>query len=111
MPAGHPPIHKSLIYSELELFSIIFRVGQPVSHLVCYTIRMKMKNENNHFIVTTKTGSRWAAIGASFAQVRREFFGNHLGKGMQIVKIEKGRLFTPDEEEELRREKIEQMCR
>jgi len=69
-----------------------------------------MKNEN-HFIVTTKTGSRWAATGASFAQVRREFFGKHFGKGMKIVKIERGRLFTPEEERELHEEKIEMMCR
>ncbi len=78
---------------------------------VCYTTRMKMKDENQttDFIVTTTNGTRWGTTAASFAQVRREFFGKHIG--LKIEKIERGRLFTPEEEEELRREKDEERCR
>jgi hypothetical protein len=66
---------------------------------------MKDENETTHFIVTTTNGTRWGAEGASFAQVRREFFGKHIG--LKIDKIERGRLFTPEEEEEMKREKDE----
>jgi len=55
----------------------------------------------NHFIITTKRGTRWAATGASFAQVRREFFL----RGRTIQSIERGRLFSEEEEAELKREK------
>ena len=72
---------------------------------------MKDKKETTDFIVTTTNGTRWGATGASFAQVRREFFGRHFGKGMDIEKIERGSLFTPEEEAELKREKDEERCR
>ena len=72
---------------------------------------MNKENNQQDFIVTTTNGTRWGTTAASFAQVRREFFGKHFGKGMEIEKIERGSLFTPEEEEELRREKDEERCR
>ena len=72
---------------------------------------MKDENETTHFIVTTNNGTRWAETAVSFGQVRRNFFGKHFGSGMTIAKIEKGRLFTPEEEEEMRQEKIREMSR
>ena len=79
-----------------------------MSHPLCYTTRMKMKDEK-HFTVTTSNGTRWAATGASFADVRNNFFGNKIG--LEITSVEAGRLFTHEEEEELRREKDEERCR
>ena len=67
-----------------------------------------MKDEKD-FIVTTSNGTRWAATGASFADVRNNFFGSKIGLEIQAIAL--GRLFTHEEEEELRREKIEEMCR
>ena len=61
------------------------------------------------FIVTTTNGTRWAETGVSFGQVRRQFFGKKVG--MKIEKIERGRLFTDEEEEDLRREKDIERCR
>ena len=77
-----------------------------------YIIHM-MNEENNQtdFIVTTTNGTRWGATAASFAQVRREFFGKHFGKGMEIESIKRGKLFTDEEEEDLRREKDIERCR
>ena len=75
---------------------------------------MKENMKNNKtaqvdFIVTTTNGTRWAETGASFGEVRRKFFGKKVG--MKIASVELGRLFSHEEEEELRREKIEEMCR
>ena len=73
-----------------------------------------MLNKESHkqdFIVTTTNGTRWGATAASFAQVRREFFGKHFGKGMEIESIKRGKLFTDEEEEDLRREKDIERCR
>jgi hypothetical protein len=69
-----------------------------------------MKHEKD-FIVTTTNGTRWGTTAASFAQVRLEFFGKHFGSGMEIESIKRGKLFTHEESEQLRREKIEQSCR
>ena len=71
-------------------------------------IRDKMRDKKD-FIVTTSNGTRWAATGASFADVRNNFFGNKIG--LEIVNVEAGRLFTHEEEEDLRREKDEERCR
>jgi hypothetical protein len=60
-------------------------------------------NNGTDFIVTTTNGTRWGTTAASFAQVRREFFGKHAG--LKIEKIERGRLFTSEEEEEMDRDK------
>jgi len=71
-----------------------------------------MKNNKTaqvDFIVTTTNGTRWAETGASFGEVRRKFFGKKVG--MKIASVELGRLFTHEEEAELKREKIEEMCR
>ena len=75
-----------------------------------YIIHM-MNEENNQtdFIVTTTNGTRWAETGVSFGQVRRQFFGKKVG--LKIEKIERGRLFTHEEEAELKREKDEERCR
>ena len=75
-----------------------------------YIIHM-MNEENNQtdFIVTTTNGTRWAETGGSFGQVRRQFFGKKVG--LKIEKIERGRLFTHEEEAELKREKDEERCR
>ena len=78
---------------------------------LCYIIAMKDKKETTDFIVTTTNGTRWGATGASFAQVRREFFGRHFGKGMEIESITRGKLFTDEESEELKREKDIERCR
>jgi hypothetical protein len=67
-----------------------------------------MKHEKD-FIVTTSNGTRWAATGESFADVRNNFFGNKIG--LEIANVEAGRLFTYEEEEDLRREKDEERCR
>jgi len=72
---------------------------------------MKDKKETTDFIVTTTNGTRWGATAASFAQVRLEFFGKHFGSGMEIESITRGKLFTDEESEELRREKLEHSCR
>tara|TARA_R110002110_G_scaffold174917_3_gene378245 strand:- start:980 stop:1198 length:219 start_codon:yes stop_codon:yes gene_type:complete len=66
---------------------------------------MKDIKETTDFIVTTTNGTRWGTTAASFGQVRREFFGKHFGSGMEIESIERGRLFTPEEEAQLKREK------
>ena len=72
---------------------------------------MKDKKETIDFIVTTTNGTRWGTTAASFAQVRREFFGRHFGKGMEIESITRGKLFTDEESEQLRKEKIEESIR
>jgi predicted transcriptional regulator len=72
---------------------------------------MKDIKETTDFIVTTTNGTRWSATGASFAQIRREFFGKFFGSGMEIATIERGRLFTHEEEAELKREKDIERCR
>ena len=69
-----------------------------------------MKDKKD-FIVTTTNGTRWGTTAASFAQVRLEFFGKHFGSGMEIQSIERGKLFTDEESEQLRREKDIERCR
>ena len=68
---------------------------------------MKDRKETTDFIVTTSNGTRWAATGTSLANVRENFFGNKIGLGIESIVL--GRLFTHEEEEELREEKIEMM--
>ena len=72
---------------------------------------MKDIKETTDFIVTTTNGTRWGTTAASFGQVRLEFFGKHFGSGMEIESITRGKLFTDEESEQLRREKLEEMCR
>ena len=71
----------------------------------------KQQNETTDFIVTTTNGTRWATTAASFGQVRLEFFGKHFGSGMEIESITRGKLFTDEESEQLRKEKIEEFIR
>ena len=68
---------------------------------------MKDRKETTDFIVTTSNGTRWAATGTSLANVRENFFGSKIGLGIESIAL--GRLFTHEEEEELREEKIEMM--
>jgi len=72
---------------------------------------MKDKKATTDFIVTTTNGTRWGTTAASFAQVRLEFFGKHFGSGMGIESITRGKLFTDEESEELRKEKIKDSIR
>ena len=75
---------------------------------------MNKENNKQDFIVTTTNGTRWGATAASFAQVRREFFNRSFGKGwtgMEIQSIERGKLFSDEESEELRKEKIKDSIR
>ena len=72
---------------------------------------MNKENNKQDFIVTTTNGTRWGATAASFAQVRREFFGRHFGTGMEIESITRGKLFTDEESEQLSREKDIERCR
>ena len=70
---------------------------------------MNKESNKQDFIVTTTNGTRWGATGTSTANVRENFFGSKIG--LEIESIEKGKLFTDEESEELRREKIEMMIR
>jgi hypothetical protein len=70
---------------------------------------MKDIKETTDFIVTTTNGTRWAATGTSFANVRDMYFGSKIG--LEIESITLGRLFTHEEEAELKREKDIERCR
>ena len=72
---------------------------------------MNKESNKQDFIVTTTNGTRWGTTAASFAQVRLEFFGKHFGSGMKIQSIIRGKLFTDEESEELRKEKDKERCR
>lgn len=72
------------------------------------TTLLHFKNKQ-HFIITTTSGTRWGAVGTSLADVRKSFFGNKIG--LEIESITLGRLFSHEEEEELRRDKLEHSCR
>jgi hypothetical protein len=69
---------------------------------------MKDTKETTDFIVTTTSGTRWAATGTSPANVRENFW---MRSPSIIAKVEAGRLFTHEEDAELKREKLEEMCR
>ena len=72
---------------------------------------MNKENNKQDFIVTTTNGTRWGATAASFGQVRREFFSKNFGTGMEIESIKRGKLFSDEESEQLRKEKIEESIR
>jgi hypothetical protein len=71
-------------------------------------MKMKDTKETTDFIVTTTSGTRWAATGTSAANVRENFW---MRSPSSIAKVEAGRLFTHEEDAELKREKLEEMCR
>ena len=71
-------------------------------------MKMKDTKETTDFIVTTTSGTRWAATGTSPANVRENFW---MRSPSIIAKVEAGRLFTHEEEAELKREKLEEMSR
>ena len=66
-----------------------------------------MKDKKD-FIVTTTSGTRWAATGTSLANVRENFPTGIYGN---IASVEAGSLFTREEEAELKREKDIERCR
>ena len=68
-----------------------------------------LMKDKKDFIVTTTNGTRWSAKAVSVADAWKNFFGTKIG--LTILKVEKGQLFTHEESEELRREKIELSCR
>ena len=68
-----------------------------------------MTNEKRHWTIVTVKGTRWAAQGDSEQDVRDNFFGECLG--IEIAEVLPVRLFTFEEEQELRKEKIELMSR
>ena len=71
---------------------------------------MTTKTANQtHFTITTTNGTRWAATGTSLANARENFFGSKIG--LEIESITLGRLFTHEEEAELKREKLKESCR
>ena len=98
---------KPRIYFHFSYFNCVITLDKPL--FLWYIILMKDIKETTDFIVTTSNGTRWAETGVSFGQVRRQFFGKRLG--LKIEKIERGRLFTHEEEAELKREKDEERCR
>ena len=73
----------------------------------CYIITMT--NEKKHWTIVTAKGTRWAAQGHSEREVRDNFFGECFG--IEIAEVQPVRLFTHDEEQQLRREKLEHSCR
>ena len=73
----------------------------------CYIITMT--NEKKHWTIVTKRGTHWAAQGDNEQDVRDNFFGVFVG--VEIEEVLPVRLFTHEEEEELRREKLEHSCR
>jgi hypothetical protein len=68
-----------------------------------------MNNEKKHWTIVTKRGTHWAAQGDNEQDVRDNFFG--VFAGVEIAEVLPVRLFTHEEEEELRREKLEHSCR
>jgi hypothetical protein len=75
---------------------------------ILLVMKMKDTKETTDFIVTTTSGTRWAATGTSPANVRENFW---MRSPSIIAKVEAGRLFTHEEDAELKREKLEEMCR
>ena len=70
---------------------------------------MNKESNKQDFIVTTTNGTRWGATGTSLADVRENFFGNKIG--LEIASVELGSLFTHEESEQLRKEKLEDSIR
>lgn len=73
----------------------------------CYIITMT--NEKKHWTIVTAKGTRWAAQGHSEREVRDNFFGECFN--IEIAEVLPVRLFTHEEEQQLRTEKLEDMCR
>ena len=67
------------------------------------------KETTTDVIVTTTNGTRWGETGAAFGEVRRKFFGKKIG--LKIESIERVKLFTDEESDELDREKAIWSCR
>ena len=68
-----------------------------------------MNNEKKHWTIVTVKGTRWAAQGNDEQTVRDNFFGGCFG--IKIAEVLPVRLFTFEEEQQLRREELEHSCR
>ena len=68
-----------------------------------------MNNEKKHWTIVTVKGTRWAAQGNDEQTVRDNFFGGCFG--IKMAEVLPVRLFTFEEEQQLRREKLEHSCR
>jgi hypothetical protein len=68
-----------------------------------------MNNEKKHWTIVTVKGTRWAAQGNNEQTVRDNFFGGCFG--IKIAEVLPVRLFTFEEEQQLRREELEHSCR
>jgi len=68
-----------------------------------------MNNEKKHWTIVTVKGTRWAAQGNNEQEVRNGFFGGCFG--IKIAEVLPVRLFTFEEGQQLRREKLEHSCR
>ena len=75
--------------------------------LLC--VILYLMNEKKHWTIVTTKGTRWATQGDNEQDVRDNFFGHCMG--IEIAEVQPVRLFTFEEEQELRREKIESMSR
>mgnify|MGYP003654970831 CR=1 FL=1 len=73
------------------------------------TRKTNKMNEKKHWTIVTVNGTHWAAEGTSEQEVRDNFFGESLG--VEIEEVQPVRLFTHEEEQQLRTEKLEEMSR
>jgi len=98
-----------LVEKKLLTFScvVVSKFALDSKTFVCYII--PMMNEKKHWTIVTANGTRWAAQGDSEQDVRDNFFGECFG--IEIAEVQPVRLFTHDEEQQLRREKLEHSCR
>jgi len=100
---SHPYKQKLLTFFE----ACVSKFALDSKTFVCYIITMT--NEKKHWTIVTANGTRWAAQGDSEQDVRDNFFGECFG--IEIAEVQPVRLFTHDEEQQLRREKLEHSCR
>ena len=68
-----------------------------------------MTNEKKHWTIVTAKGTRWGVQGDSEQEVRDNFFGTDWG--IVIASVEPVRIWSAEYDEEMRREKLEHMCR
>ena len=73
----------------------------------CYII--PMTNEKKHWTIVTPKGTRWGIEAGSEQEARDNFFGTDFG--MEIARVEPVRIWSAEYDEEMRRDKLEHMCR
>ena len=74
---------------------------------VCYII--PMMNEKKHWTIVTPKGTRWGIQANSEQEARDNFFG--IDFGIEIASVEPVRIWSVEYDEEMRRDKLEHMCR